>query len=358
MTMPTTTPSDRRAGPLRQGTILILIAGISALLVTLAAAFLAHMRSDAEEMKAVMRESQARIMLLAACNWLQEASRIGWETTPTTGTSPHEETFGWIDVRDGKLGPKFLADGLDDESRFPRGTAKRFPMYVMERPPCATQLTVAYNPIRTPISPNPVATGDALFGMPLLTNPDPQPVVANGWTSTDLGSSVSPTLSVTENGVTRINWDAFLAGDKRPRGNSLGMSWFRLFRDGPATFVVTCGGGGTMGFRLQDWNSGAPLTGMTAADRAQFGDDYETFRAIDAAEVRLFYRVEWNAACASMDYHMLYHSVGRDQDHYAIWPPNASHTQGVTEYRTSSHANNQGGSILWTQRLRTEPTNW
>lgn len=351
----------RRPAPLRSGTILILVAGISALLVCLAAAFLARMRSDAEEMSAVMRESQARIMLLAGCNFIQEASRIGWESTPAGGLpSPHEEAFGWIDVRDGSTGPKLAID--EDPTvvaaRFPIGSVKRCPMYVMQRPPCATQLTATYNPIRTPYSPNPVPEGNPLFGLPLLTNPDPQPVVPNGWSSADLGAAVSATAMVTEaDGTSRQAWQAYLQGDQRPRVNSLGMAWFRVLRDGPATFTITCGGGGTMGFRLKDWDGADPATAMSAADKAQFGSDYETFRGIEASECRLFYRVEWNAACAAMDYHMLYHGVAGDYEHYAIWPPNSSHVEGGA-YRTQNHTNNQAGTILWTQRLRTEPSNW
>ncbi|MBA3936015.1 MAG: hypothetical protein H0X38_01005 [Planctomycetes bacterium] len=354
----TAPPSHSR--PLRQGTILILVAGISALLVALAAAFLARMRSDAEEMASVMREAQARIMLLAACNWLQESSRIGWEPNPVGGAPvEHLETFGWIDVRDGKLGPKFYGDNRDDDSRFPIGSARRFPMHVLQRPPCAVQLTVAYNPIPTTSSPNPVSEGDARFGMPYLTNPDPQPVVPNGWLASNFGTSVNATLTVNEpDGTTRSNWAAYLQGDRRPRGNSTGMSWFRLFRDGPATFVVACGGGGTLGFRLQDWTSSGLPTSMTAADKAQFGNDYELFHNLEANECRLFYRVEWSGACMAMDYHYMMHSRGRDFDHYCIWPLNASSTEGVCEYRSQNHAKNMGGTILWIQRLRSEPTHW
>ena len=344
-------PAPRR--PLRQGTILILVAGISALLVCLAAAFLARMRSDAEEMASVMREAQARIMLLAACNWLQEASRIGWEPA-AVGAAPveHLETFGWIDVRDGKLGPKYYGDNVDDDSRFPLGSSRRFPMHVLQRPPCAVQLTAAYNPIRTTVSPQPVSESDPLFGMPYLCNPDPQPVVRNGWLASNLGTNVSATLTVTESdGTVRNNWASYLAGDPRPRGNSTGMSWFRLFRDGGATFVVTCGGGGTQGFRT--WAE-VQAAGQTAA----FADDQDLFTSLLASECRLFYRVEWNGACMAMDYHYLMHSRGRDFDHYVIWPLNASHSEGVCEYRTQNHARNMGGTILWIQRLRTEPTNW
>ena len=94
------------------------------------------------------------------------------------------------------------------------------------------------------------------------------------------------------------------------------------------------------------------------AARAQFGDDPALFADLLAQEVRTWYRIEWNAACLSPDYHMMDHSLGRDVDHYMVWPPNASHSTAGHEYRTQMHSVNMGGTILWIQRLRVEPTYW
>ncbi len=324
---------------MRRGSILIVVAGMSALLATLALAFYARMRGDVEESAITMRESQARIMLMAACSYIQEASRIGWETG-----AQHEETFGWIDVRDGSIGPKITVDEPSDGRRFPIGTARRFPMHALARPPYAVQLTAVYNPIRTPISPDPLPVGDALFGMPYLTRPDPQPVVDNGWTGIP-GAAVGAANFAGANG--------YAAGDPKPRSGSTGKAWFRLYRESGARFIVTCGGGGTMGYR--DWaNEVAP----DPQARAQFGGDPRLFAELAANEVRLWYRLEWNAACLALDYHMMDHSLGRDVDHYVVWPPNASHSTAGHEYRTQMHARNMGGTILWVQRLREAPTNW
>jgi hypothetical protein len=105
----------------RQGTILIIVAGVSALLAALALAFLARMRSDTEESQYLLQHAQAKIMLAAACNYVQETSRLGWDrypfptaanpsppapSTPTVdGLNIHEEAFGWVDVRTGETGP-------------------------------------------------------------------------------------------------------------------------------------------------------------------------------------------------------------------------------------------------------------
>lgn len=323
----------------RSGTVLIIVAGICALLASLTVTFLARMRADAEEMQAVMREAQARIMLMSACNWIQESSRIGWPP-PSNDPTANKETFGWIDVRDNKLGPKFHATGADDPSLFPLRTWKRFPMYVMERPPYAIELTAAYNPIRTPVSPDPVDLSHPEFGMPYLRYPDPLPAVENNWSRSDpAGTSVTATRFA--------EWEE---GDERPRSTSLDLSWFRIWRESGATFVVTCGAGGTKGFR--DWSE------MTANEQAEFSGDQRFFESLKNSEVRLFYRVEWSASVMAMDYHMLDHSLGRDRDHYMVWPINASHSTAGHEYRTQTHARNMGGTIRWVQRLVTEPTHW
>ena len=332
--IPATMSTNRRSG-----TILIIVAGICALLASLTVTFLARMRADAEEMQAVVRETQARIMLMSACNWIQEASRIGW-TPPSGVPTDNKETFGWIDVRDHKLGPKFVANNVDDPSRFPLRSHKRFPMFVMERPPYALQLTASYNPIRTPYSPDPADINDVAFGMPYLRYPDPLPAVDNNWTRSD---PAGPTVNDTR----FAEWEL---GDQRPKVTSLDLSWFRVWRESGATFVVTCGAGGTHGFR--SWGE------MSTTDQAEFSNDRSLFESLKNSEIRLWYRVEWSAAVMAMDYHMLDHSLGRERDHYMVWPINASHSVAGHEYRTQTHARNMGGTIRWVQRLVTEPTNW
>ena len=72
----------------RQGTILILVAGICALMAALALVFLTRMRSDMNESNLVLQHAQAKIMLAAACNYVQETSRIGWDRYPSTLVDP------------------------------------------------------------------------------------------------------------------------------------------------------------------------------------------------------------------------------------------------------------------------------
>ena len=99
-----TTPLQRP----RQGTVLIIVAGVSSLMAAMALTFLVRMRSDVEESQAIVREAQAHIMKVAACNFIMESARLGWDPKPADGSrSPiRREAFGWIDVRVGRPGPR------------------------------------------------------------------------------------------------------------------------------------------------------------------------------------------------------------------------------------------------------------
>ncbi len=330
----------------RSGTILIIVAGICALLASMTLAFLARMRASAEEVQTVMRETQARIMLMAACNYIQEASRIGWKPTVDYAGNPivptpdeNTETFGWIDVRDNTLGPKFIANGGNDDSRFPVRSAKRFPMYVMKQPPYAIQMTVTYNPILTSQTSPSVADNNSLHGRPYLRYPDPQPVTNNGYTKSAPEGST----------VTDARFEEWALGDQAPRVESTGLSWFRIWRESGAVFVVTCGSGGSQGFR--SWNE------MTGNEQKQFGDE-TVFNDIMAHEIRLWYRVEWHAATPDLNLHFLDRASGDGYDHYIMYPENAYHTEASSGSRNNPHTRSMGGTIKWVQRLVSEPTFW
>jgi hypothetical protein len=320
----------------RQGTILILVAGIAALMATMALAFLVNMRRDAEESIHIGREAQARIMLIAACNYIQEASRLGYDNP---ATAAHEEAFGWIDVRDGKIGPK-IVEGDDDDSRFPRHTAVRCPMHVMKRTPYAVASTVSPNPIST-------TAGDPAYLMPYLRNPDPMPAVANGWTGYP-GATVNA-----------ANWDAFAQGDRTPRQRTAGKSWFRVYRETADTFVVTCGAGASLGFK--DWDEVDAL-GQTAT----FAGGRSEFEEILRGETRLFYLVQWSPAVATSELHNPHPvlNVPAPQyvlkvDHFVSCAMNTSHSKFSSPAMvTVNHSQNMVGTIKWVQRLHGPPTNY
>jgi len=280
--------------------------------------------------------------------------------SPLSGADPatmvHEEAFGWIDVRlhrstgaplpagytaadfdaaGNLIGPRtddYDGNGAFDARYSPTlevdldgdGTADapawpaphsfvRVAMHRQQRPPSAIRPIAAPNAINTdPSSP--------VFGMPLLRHPDPLPVVDNGWRAN--GDVVSAT-----------NWSDFATGDPRPVPTSTGRGWFRIYRDTPATFVITCGGGGTRGYR--DWREVVALGGTD-----QFGGDEGLFRVLLGEEVRLWYRIEWSAA---------------------IEAPNLL-PQGMAAFAENGNnlpgSLNPVGTIAWIQRLRVAPTLW
>ncbi len=332
----------------RRGTILIIVAGISALLASLALTFLVRNRTDAEETQATIRDVQARLMLVAACNYIQECSRVGWDQYPTTPfaqndafptgsmaaqtVNVHEETFGWIDVRDGRIGPitqegrqcwspaLVLSDGIRSRPRWPApDSIARCPMYVWKRTKYATSLHAAYNPIQQ----HDDSASDYL--MPYLRKPDPQ-------------------------AVGNATWVEHKQGDRTPRIETTNKSWFRVLREGPSTFLITCGAGPTQGFRSYDE---ADLQGMGDL----FNNDRSYFNVLAAQEARLWYRVEWSASAVESTYHWQEHHTTRSWDSYLQWPVNASHSW-PTGPRSLAFVRNFGGTFRWIMRLRSEPTNW
>lgn len=317
----------------RRGTILIIVAGISALLASLALTFLARMRSDTEESQHLLQYAQAKIMLAAACNYVQETSRLGWDNglESVDGEMIHQEAYGWVDVRDGTTGPKGRRRPTDTGVSGPElasltsgewpsvGSHVRCPMYRMKRPPYAISQHAGHNYMATD---NP---GSPDYCYPLLKNPDPRPA-----------QSVS-------------SYAEFALGDKRPVVDTAAKAWFRVYRDGPGTFIVTCGSGSSEGFK--DWAE------MDVDQRLTFNNDRQYFESLRNSEVRLHYRIEWTAAVTEVTYHNLQHEIGRATEHYETWPPNASHTWSSSR-RTQTWMKNPVGTIRWIQRLVGEPTFW
>jgi hypothetical protein len=295
----------------RRGAVLSITASLCALLVVLTLAFLATMRADAQATAISSRQAQSRILLMAACNYVLEAGRIGWG----------REVFGWIDVRDGKLGPKALMTNVDDDSNFPIGRAVRFPLHCWERPPFAISPQDP-NPIDAELTADGKPTDAITFGQPYLSNPDP----------------LVPATAATE--------ALWRSGDARARPETLAMGWFRLYRDGPATFVVTCGSGGTYGFK--DWNDVDPVS---RADL--FASSQELFDQLLAAEIRLCYRIEWSPAVSVSPEPNLTTGV----DTYA-WYPSYGSSARQARGSVQPGRDNVCGTIQWVQRLRFPPDLW
>jgi hypothetical protein len=363
------TTSRSSAFSSRSGTILIIVSGIAGLLSSLAVVFLVTVRSDLDDMNILVRETQARIMLSSACAYIQEASRIGWDTgTAGSGTQTEfSEAAGWIDVRDGELGPRlntapyttpnissisnvtqfsdpqpytspsginmgshitipdFNGVGGGPGGNFPIGVPQIFPMYVMVQPPYAIQLTAAYNPVQQ-------ASPDS--GYSYLRYPDPQPATDNGYNSGTVSAS---------------NFQAWSTGNRTPRENSWGMSWYRLVREPTgAVFTVTCGAGGTQGYRT--WGE------VQIAKATQtFNNDQYLFNSLSDDEVRIWYRVEWSPATCAIDTNYLHEGI---ENFFLLSSHTYSGNAANNGYSGTMMAPNMGGTIQWIQRLSVEPPIW
>lgn len=352
----------------RRGTVLIIVAGLAALMASLALTFLARVRSDVEEGQLQLQMVQARVMLVAACSYIQEASRIGWDiqgydVAPEHGTaerppaanagSEHAEAFGWIDVRDGTLGPRIrtmdptqvqplsgsrpqdeatTGSPTSGSSRFPIGVPVRFDLTVPTVAPYAISMRATYNPVETTAPDN---------GRAYLRYPDPQPPFTwNNWT----GTRAAPAGTVSDANLSR-----WLEGDMTPRAGTTGRCWFRLVREASgAVFTVTCGAGGTRGFRSWDEVESA------GAEEEFFGDR-SLFAVMQSQEVRLWYRVEWSPATTVIDMNFL-----REHEEHTFRVGTPTHVGGNPDngYSGQQMAPNMGGTIQWIQRLRQEPTVW
>jgi hypothetical protein len=185
-------------------------------------------------------------------------------------------------------------------------------------------MTAVYNPIT---ATNPT---------PLLLKPDPQPF--------------SKTLV------------DYKDRDAKPRVETYGRAWFRVHRDGPATFVLTVGAGATNGWRDYDEVEAA---GATAT--ALFNDDRALFNALLTQETRMWYRVEWSPTVEAPDGHNVapnpVYDAWEKDNLYPLYPINNSDSLVISgdtrdALGSQSHPCNHGGTIRWVQRLRYPPAVW
>jgi hypothetical protein len=301
----------------RSGTILIIVAGIAAILAAMTLAFLMRMRSDSEESLQLTKEIQARVMLSAGLMYVSETARLGWD----------KESFGWCDLRTGLPGPRdnlgnmlYTGNAADGKgANFPavEGAAARCPMYVMRRPPYAIKMKVTYNPIPLDATKS---WAELISGEEL----DPQPESST--------------------------WADFVAGDKRPGPAAMVPSWFRVYRSGIATFIITCGAGPSLGYRT--WNE-------VVADGQQdlFGSS-EAFDEARRSDAYFWYQAEWNAAIAASSFNHY------EQDFYGwrLQPVSTPMGGNMPWYGLSNDdravCRQFTGTFTYIEWLANEPANW
>jgi hypothetical protein len=380
----------------RHGSILVLVAGMSALLLALAVSVLASSRALNEPSVIVLQEAQNRITLGGALQFIQETSRMGW------GNTPADQAFGWTDVRDGDIGPRGPRSAGGTISRlgwtpggnFPApGGVYRGDMFAWRLPPYAISLNATPNPFQLTASDQDQATWAPIVGA--------SPVIRE-WNdgSPTRSASAEPfwLRAVTEartNGTPYISqpvkntWAEFAAGDKLPLPESVGRAWFRIYREtssdcngdgspwydtvpfaGSGTFIVTVGAGGTRGYRFWDSTTdflngrtslpassssySTPMDPVTAQSAGEFVTS-DQFRFLRQSERIAWYRVQWTAnSSAGLDPTIVQSAV-RD-------PGGNNQYQGILAQTERSNDLNTiprfGGSIRWIQRLEQEPPVW
>jgi hypothetical protein len=308
----------RSATASRRGTILIIVAGISALLASLALAFLVRMRSDMQESQLFLAQTQARVMLGGALSYIGETARLGWDD-PTT--PEHEEAYGWVDVRDGSVGPRDRTGRALYQAEIDPalGKGERWPAigswtvcnstHLWTRPPTAISPDVTPNAIRQ----DPSQSWQALVGF-AKASPQPQ---APDWTS-------------------------FIAGDPTPRPGSENPCWFRIYRRKPAVFTITCGAGSSGGYRTWD-------EVVAAGEEPRYGSR-EVWQVLREQEPLLWFEVEWTPAVNTSSSGYIY---AGDRN---IRPANISKPFGNDTDQPNKR--NQLGTFLYLQRLEREPDRW
>lgn len=326
----------------RRGTILVLVAGIAAMLLSLTVAFYLRVKGGAETARLVQADAQARIMLSAALMYLQETSRLGWggDRAHTGIHDPAAEAFGWTDIRDGEPGPRGPTQpggarpALYRPGAYPAlGTAMRGDTFTWRRAPYAMSQQMAPNPVVIPARD---ASGTDLHDdRSISENYIGKPKGSKNYIRLYLPVWQAVLDGIKEEGVANYsappateNWDDFARGEQVARPESEGLAWFRIYREEPAehdgipnnadgdwydvmpiaghsVFVIAAGAGASRGYRFwdqsTDWLGGvrrsarwsAKIEPQTASSSGLF--DEQTFAAIRGAERILWFRAEWSA---------------------------------------------------------------
>ncbi len=237
--------------------------------------------------------------------------------------------------------------------------------YRQVRPPWAVGLAVVRNPIPTDHT---VPT----FGIPFLNRPDPLPAFADRDQSAYDQTAPSPVAPQPSMPTTTLG-EAWAAGDPTPVAASLSKGWFRIYREdgtepdrvagggdqiyGPtgATFVITVGSGGTLGYR--DWSE------VEDDDAEDTFGSATVFEEHLARERRQWYRVEWSGGVGGGADHIYAFALGQnnmkpEESWYEQLPINSSrHIEGGSRDQSSaSLPRNYIGTIRYIQRLPGPPS--
>jgi hypothetical protein len=387
----------------RRGSVLILIAGMAALLLTMAVAVLAGSRSLNEASDLVLAEARNRVILAGALMYLQESSQLGW------GGGPGDMAFGWTDVRDGSIGPRGRQRdssgnpqtlGWSPGGGYPApGGAMRGDMFAWELPPYAILPDVAINPFQ--LADADAERGDGVStGWEYIIEQDPPVrewndglIKRSDQAEPVWGRAVERSMQAGVGAYTSQpvldSYADFQSGDPRPRLESMGHGWFRIYREraadcdgdgspwydtvpvaGSGTFIVTVGSGGPRGFRFWDGSTdylngrmalpagssgySTQLEPVTASAAGAFASA-DTFAALRQVERVAWYRVQWVANSSDGFDPLTVVGAERNLPTQARFTPMVTNTERTVDYNFTPF---YGGTIRWIQRLEQEPPAW
>jgi hypothetical protein len=171
----------------------------------------------------------------------------------------------------------------------------------------------------------------------------------NGWPGTVSDALITP--------AGLPHWTRFRQWGAAAGASSQGTAWFRVYRKSQATFIITCGAGGTMGYR--DWNE-VPVSHPRRSPALRVGRMVRRcstmiasfFESLLASEVRLWYEVRWSGGVRPLDFRFeepkwwwqLQNGMA-----YRTYPVNASQYPGWC--RANKFNPNPLGTISYIQRL-------
>jgi hypothetical protein len=402
------------------GAGLLLVVSIAGILLAVCAAFVLRQRADVEGADKIRKRAQARIVLSSALLFLQESSRLGWSNIPG------QEACGWDDVRAlstnpaehigprGLLGDAPALGGLSTGvGPWPStGGAMRGDMFQWNRTPYAVR----------PGPPNPLSFSGPWDRDTSALGAEVPQGLSDWWAALDgkknkdyqntyiygSGTNLKSAWSNVHDTLTRTGamlldpqpvsdtWSNFSAGDKAAVASSVGLGWFRVYRetasehdggggstpspwydtmpiDGDAVFIVTVGCGPTRGYRFFDRAGHDGMGGSTSStgvyiDRiepvtAQESGLYgtlEEFASARAQEEIQWYRVRWSAAVGGATNAGDLMTVGKEDSplggvHQMVWAQQLlqSGTPTSRSFRPA-HA----GSFTFVQSLDREPPTW
>ena len=382
----------------RSGSILVLVAGLAALLLSLAVAVFANSRALNEPSRSVIQESRNRIMLSSALMYLKETAILGW------GSGPGDMAFGWTDVRDGKVGPRgqgrdfsgnTLPLGWKTGGAFPApGAVLRGDMFAWEVPPYALNQDIAPNPLKLTDADASPSAWKSVIGT-AISRKKSAGTYAYSTTTEDIWKR-SVNQMTTEGHGTFFNrpvydtWANFEKGSKKPVLQSMGKGWFRIYREvdgdrdgkgdpwydtvahaGSGTFIVTVGSGSTRGFRfwdnVTDYLNGRKvippsINGIsnqieptTAKDSGLFASE-AVFAQLRRSERIAWYRVQWvGSSSDGFDPGMTEVNESGVPIRNRFTPMFSGGSDDGTQ---KNYPNFYGGAIRWIQRLEQEPPKW